>query len=519
MAAAHTYRNRALWLIAALLIIRGAALGLSPYGLHGDEAQYWAWSQDLDWGYFSKPPMIAWLIALTTSIFGHTEWAVRLASPVLHSAAGFFIFLTGRKIFSPQAGFWACAIYMLMPAIWLSSMIISTDAALLFFWSLGLHGWASLRAKASWRYAVQLGLALGLGVLSKYAMLFFIPPLILAIFYDAPSRKALLSLKGGVASIIAAIIIAPNIWWNSAHNFATLSHTAANTNLENKTRFFHPIELAQFLRDQFGVFGPIPFIMLLIALFGLKHLYSNTSKNTQNNLAQTVENQEIKQNYIILAAFTLTPLILISVQALLSRANANWAVSAYPSAALLLAAFALHLSPVKIKRKAWLNRGLFMQSLFCSFLLAVSLHPNIVDQLGVANSVKRLRAWPETVSAITAKFEAGHETKSFQSIVLDNRRLFYDVQYYGLGKAAPLYIWQKDTQPQSHAYLTHPFTKAVSPNENRPVLLINYTFDNLENFEADFTRLEPLAPIEIDLGGSKMRVLKAWAAYGYRPKS
>ena len=35
-----------------------------------DEAQYWTWAQHLDWGYFSKPPGIAALIAASTSMFG-----------------------------------------------------------------------------------------------------------------------------------------------------------------------------------------------------------------------------------------------------------------------------------------------------------------------------------------------------------------------------------------------------------------------------------------------------------------
>jgi len=58
-------------LIIAALIFRWFIVLKSPLGLHGDEAQYWAWSQNLDWGYFSKPPLIAWVIALPTSLFGN----------------------------------------------------------------------------------------------------------------------------------------------------------------------------------------------------------------------------------------------------------------------------------------------------------------------------------------------------------------------------------------------------------------------------------------------------------------
>jgi len=504
---APKYLTRAIALVLGLLLIRVIALVLSPYGLHGDEAQYWAWAQDLDWGYFSKPPMVAWLIAATTAIFGDAEWAARLASPLLHSGTAFLIFLAGRKAFSPRTGFWASAVYMLMPAVWVSSMIISTDAALLFFWALGLYAWISLRRALSWRYALLLGVAIGLGIMSKYAMLFFIPPLIIASLFDEPTRKSIWNLKGAMAGLITIAIIAPNIWWNSAHDFATFAHTASNTNLEGKTHFFHPLEFLTFLRDQFGVFGPVPFVLLLIVLSGIIKLIMH------RGIKADTANPSV---FIYLALFSLTPLLIISGQAFLSRANANWGVSAYPSAALLLAAATIHLEPIQNWRKNWLNRGLLMQGLFCSFLLVVSLIPSLVDSLGATNSVKRLRGWPQTVEVIKTRLIEGHETRAFAAIVIDNRRLFYDMKYYGLEQSAPLYIWQASPLPNSHAELTHPFIQEKAPNDGRPILLINYLDNNQDKLDRRFERLEPLEPIHIHLGGEKIRKLKAWAGYGYR---
>lgn len=51
---------------------------LSPYTLAEDEAHYWEWSRHLDWSYYSKGPGVSWVIALSTGLFGHSEWAVRL---------------------------------------------------------------------------------------------------------------------------------------------------------------------------------------------------------------------------------------------------------------------------------------------------------------------------------------------------------------------------------------------------------------------------------------------------------
>ena len=69
----QSYMNKLLFVILLVSFIRILALGTSELNFHGDEAQYWSWSQMLDWGYYTKPPMIAWIIYSTTSILGDAE--------------------------------------------------------------------------------------------------------------------------------------------------------------------------------------------------------------------------------------------------------------------------------------------------------------------------------------------------------------------------------------------------------------------------------------------------------------
>ena len=59
------------WAVVFLLTAyRFSMLWVSVLPLHFDEAQYWIWAQNLDWGYFSKPPLIAWMIALWQYLLG-----------------------------------------------------------------------------------------------------------------------------------------------------------------------------------------------------------------------------------------------------------------------------------------------------------------------------------------------------------------------------------------------------------------------------------------------------------------
>ena len=65
------------WLLGlALLHLWMIASGHWP--LIADEAHYWEWSRRLDWSYYSKGPMVAYLIALPTRLGANTEFWVRL---------------------------------------------------------------------------------------------------------------------------------------------------------------------------------------------------------------------------------------------------------------------------------------------------------------------------------------------------------------------------------------------------------------------------------------------------------
>src|ERR1700730_16314224 len=88
-------------------LILYAGIGLGP-----DEAQYWTWSQALDWGYYSKPPGVAWQIWLGTTLFGQTEWGVRSFSVFLaiFQALGVY-FLALRAGLFRQTAFW-CGLCM-----------------------------------------------------------------------------------------------------------------------------------------------------------------------------------------------------------------------------------------------------------------------------------------------------------------------------------------------------------------------------------------------------------------------
>ncbi|MBL4871031.1 MAG: glycosyltransferase family 39 protein, partial [Robiginitomaculum sp.] len=461
----------------------------------------------------SKPPMIAWLIGATTSIFGHEEWAVRLSSPLIHPLTTYILFRTGRYLFDERTGFWAALLYFLMPAVWLSSAIVSTDVALLFFWTLALNAWAHLRDEPTFKWAVLLGIAIGFGMLSKYAMIFFIIGLVMCALFDKKTRSALVSKNGIMVIAIALLILSPNLYWNMTHNFSTLTHTAENAGLGGS--FFHPKELIEFWLGQLGMLGPITLVIMLSAT-----IFILVKKPSQTELS--------------LAIFTLCPLIIISVEAILSHANANWAVSAYMAGTLLTARIAVSHWPRALKFGVGLNIVLG------SVLAVISLSPQLTNTLGAANSVKRVRGWPQTEAMLVQIAKKGHDGHKFIAVATDNRLAFYDLLYYGIEQdtGLPLRMWMNTSQVLHHAEANAPLRGSHA--EAGPVLIINHHQDchtltgekkvsclrilatsgalsYADKFRDDFIRLEELPPFKLDLGGGKTRTFRLWAGYGYTP--
>ena len=477
--------------LVALTALRVWGLTQSPLELHFDEAQYWMWSRTLEWGYFSKPPLIAWMIAATTALFSNAEWAVRLTAPIAHAIGAGALFLLARRMYGAGAGVWAGLLWITLPAVWLSSAIMSTDALMLPIWSIALYALWALIDTRRWSWAVLLGAALGLGVLAKYAMLYFLLSAALAALLSAEARRALLSPQGAGALALALLIAAPNLIWNAGHDFATLEHTAANANLGG--RLFHPEELLEFLASQAGVIGPVLFIALIAAL-------ARAARAPK----------ELRADDRFLIAFILPPLIIILAQALISRAHANWAAAAYPAAIVWLAGGLAR----GVAGRRTLIAALATHLALGGFVFAAGLNPTLIDRLGLADSTKRVRGWRASAHEIAAR--AAAQTAPVSAIMLDHRALYYELSYYWreeLSAHPPLRMWLLHASAQSDAETRAPMRAA----DGARVLVVHYDARFIAVAQSDFARCTRLEDARIDLGGGEARPLAFSLCEGFQP--
>jgi len=244
-----------------LLALRLIANAFAVTDLVFNEAQYWSWSRELELGYFSKPPLLAWLIRTTSELCGQGEACLRSFPPVLFTLATWFVFLTGRALYGRQTGFWSAIIFATLPLTAFLATVITTDVPLLLFWCIALYLWTMLIERKRMVWAIPLGLTIGVGLLAKYAMIYF--PLCMAIqaIFSAEAREAVREKRGLVILLVALVLIAPNLYWNYTHGFVTFRQTATSAGWAH--HFAHPATFLRFLLSQFLVYGPVLFFMLL----------------------------------------------------------------------------------------------------------------------------------------------------------------------------------------------------------------------------------------------------------------
>ena len=88
-----------LLILLALTAVRLIGLAFSDVDLFFDESQYWAWSRELAFGYFSKPPLLAWMIAGADAICGSGEACIRAPAPILYLGTGLVSYAIARTLY------------------------------------------------------------------------------------------------------------------------------------------------------------------------------------------------------------------------------------------------------------------------------------------------------------------------------------------------------------------------------------------------------------------------------------
>lgn len=310
----HLYLISAIFIALAASLYRIYLLSFDYYNLYGDESQYWVWSRDLAFGYFSKPPMVAWIIALTTNFCGDNEFCIKLGAPIAHFITAIFVYLIARKLYDQKTGFWSSLLYITLPSVWFSGVIISTDPPLIMFWTIALYCFLKANESSDLRWWIASGVAAGFGMMSKYNMIFFLLSAAIYLGYGVWKNR-----NFWIAILAAFLIYLPNLWWNFNHGFVTYFHTRSNADFVEK--LFNLKHFITFFSAQFAVIGPIIFTAFLYICIKLlrKRLFL-----------------EDKERFLLCF---ISPIFLAMLMlSFITRADANWASPMVTAVVILVTA-------------------------------------------------------------------------------------------------------------------------------------------------------------------------------------
>ncbi|MDP4678544.1 MAG: glycosyltransferase family 39 protein [Burkholderiaceae bacterium] len=455
--------STAIALIAGLILARFVTGFFWDVPLSIDEAQYTVWARELQAGYFSKPPVIAWAIAAGTGLCGtDTEACVRLLQPLALGGAALGVMATAWQLWQSRAiALWAGALFLSLPLVSFYSQVATTDGWFLLWWSwslwalsfslgLGLGRNKEGLEELGW---VMVGLFAGLGLMTKYSMGIFLLTAILGLFIV---RR--LFLVGPILGMfVALLVISPNLFWNAEWNYPTLAHHAEISRVGQDTGI-HLGSLVRFWLSQFVVMGPL--VLVAFLLF-----------SAQMFMRRALRLPWIRDNGLLFSLAAAWPfLAVISLQSLTGKVEANWAAPAAVGLSLMAARLwccapmamfgrsAFH----RLLTRTWLPTSLMLHLVFALVVLLMPWGIERLELAGNPGSDPRLKFQQlEDISQLVATEVRGVKESPPIVIASDDRHLLAMLDYklgsksMGLGNSNFQGVWYlpralTDEQPARH---------------------------------------------------------------------
>ena len=477
--------------LATLVLISMALLGLrmveftfSGAGLHVDEAQYWLWSRDLQWGYFSKPPVLVALISVSTALFGNSLLGIKALAMTCWILSAWVL---GGLVYRMRDLHTAVVAGGLFSATLVSGLLglsVTTDAPLTLCWALCMFTlWEAAHAtgQRALGWWVACGVCLGLGVLSKYSALAlgFSALWLLAAAPTAQRRR--IFVGGLLASAVAVLVLMPHLAWNMANDWPTAQHTLEITVQETGATVAHGAggwrraltSGLEFSLGQLLILGPSVWLLC----FWIWRQTRTPATHTVISPHPMAAKLWSPRTYAL--AFSCPILALGLLQALNSKALINWSVPMALGVCLGLACWATSLQ---------LSRSRLVWTCLAGVLLSgfIATAGDIKQWVGVstpANQSKwdiwgRMRGWDDTLQTL----QPALEPYSDLPWLTGDRSTLVQTAYSLRDLDPQLFAWNSDGGVHHHfewkqpwpADASDPEVVWLSPGEPHPALLMRY---------------------------------------------
>lgn len=384
------YRERAfvsvlLLSLCLISLFRIYFIATSNIDLSPDEAHYWEWSRRLDLSYYSKGPMIAYLIAGGTVLFGNTVLGVRIGAVILSALGSLILFATARRMYDEKTALFSSLLFQCIPLFSVFGVLMTIDGPFVFFWIASLYllwriSEATLQGEKLLAWWILLGISVGLGLLTKYTMAFFWACTFLYLIWVPELRKSLGSAGPYLAVIVSLALFSPVVIWNAQHAWVTVKHTAGQAHLQ-KGFVLSLKDFFEFFVSQLGVVTPLVFAFMAIALIRGR----NDGKGK------------------FLLSCSVPVFLFFLLKSLQGKVQANWAMTAYITGIIAFSAF-YGANNQGLKKH---TRYLMIGSIVLAFLVMVFAHyPDPLHLPPSKDPSRRLKGWKELGQVVTAKAQA-----------------------------------------------------------------------------------------------------------------
>lgn len=391
----------AVCIIAVTTLVRLCFVASGQLDLVQDESQYWDWTRRMQLSYYSKGPLIAWVIKLWTSLFGDTGLGVRFGA-VLHSciAQCLLYWGVGRIMQRPSVALWTLAIANTTVLFNVTGILMTTDSPLLLCWTLALFSlyWASERVDNIVPY-ILLGLSMALGILAKYMMLAMLG--IAALYIIGLYRHRMLP-EGYVRKVIIAMTLgsivgfAPILIWNMQNDWVGFKHvgTLAGVTSSKPRPLIRFDRFPEYIGSQIGLITPWWFAFMIGGAWGAAKLA--VSKRHATGVREDL--RHVRQSILLAAGFWMLFGFFI-IWSFHKRIYPNWSAMSYV-AGMILAAIAVDRGSLRVRRTATTKRPLTPRLrkvwVGIGIVLFITLYSvGYIPLTGKLNPATRLMGWTD----------------------------------------------------------------------------------------------------------------------------
>ena len=212
---------------SALILLALSRLALhtltnGQYGFHRDELAMLDDAHHLAWGYVAYPPLTPFIGRVALELFGPSLVGVRFFSALAQCVAMVLAGLMARELGGARlAQIIAALAVALAPISLIQGALFQYVSFDYLWWVLVAYLVIRLQKSEDPRWWVGIGAAIGLGMMTKYTMAYFVAGLVVGVILTEARRYlAHLWLWGGAA--LSLLMFASNLIWQAQHNFISL---------------------------------------------------------------------------------------------------------------------------------------------------------------------------------------------------------------------------------------------------------------------------------------------------------